>query len=158
MAAGRDPHADDGHLGFGTTSDVLPGIMIVLVPLPLLMSIPGTAEPGIVTICGDPGLPVTSPAPREVVTPGVGAMLGIGAATTAGGGAMVPPEGGICAWAEPVSAARTVAETKNLIISHAPETGQGGPSDWRIWGHVHAEKVARGNICQSCLRCRPTRC
>jgi hypothetical protein len=106
--------------------------MIVLVPLPLLMSVPGTAEPGMVTICGEPGFPVTRPAPREVVTPCVVVILGggvTGGAMTGGGGAMVPPEGGICAPAEPVSAARKVVISQNLIILHAPT----GPSVQITW-------------------------
>jgi hypothetical protein len=62
-----------------------------LVPLPLLMSMPGTAEPGIVTICGDPELPVTKPAPRDVMMPGAGVMPwtgGTGGAATSGDGAI----------------------------------------------------------------------
>ena len=83
--------------GVGTPSDGLPGTMIVLVPLPLLMSVPGMAEPGIVTICGEPGLPVTRPAPRDVLTPGDIVILGVGVAegaTIGGGLAMGPPTGG----------------------------------------------------------------
>jgi hypothetical protein len=96
--------------------------MIVLVPLPLLRSIPGTAEPGTVTICGEPGFPVTSPAPREVLTPGVVVIVGggvAGGATTGGGDAMVPPAGGICAPAEPVNAVRKAISSQNLIILYA---------------------------------------
>jgi hypothetical protein len=83
--------------GVGINSDGPPGTMIELVPLPLFRSIPGTAEPGIVTICGDPGLPDTRPAPREVLTPADGDTLGDNAAggvKTAGG---APPDDGTCA-------------------------------------------------------------
>jgi hypothetical protein len=83
--------------GVGITSDGAPGTKIELVPLPLFRSIPGTAEPGIVTIRGDPGLPDTSPAPREVLIPADGDTLGdsvAGGAKTAGG---APPGGGTCA-------------------------------------------------------------
>ena len=78
--------------GVGTTSEELPGTMIVLVPLPLLMSIPGTAEPGSVIIWGEPGLPVTRPVPRDVVMDGVGLA---GGATTGGGRIKDPPAGAI---------------------------------------------------------------
>jgi hypothetical protein len=102
--------------------------MIVLVPLPLLMSVPGTAEPGIVTICGEPGFPVTRPAPREVLTPGAIVILGVGVAggaTTCGGLAMVPPAGGTCAPAEPVRSARKNIASINLIILYAPRGNLG---------------------------------
>jgi hypothetical protein len=99
--------------------------MIELVPLPLLMSVPGTAEPGIATDCGEPGLPVTSPAPREVAMPGVDVILGTGVAdgaTTAGLGVKLTL-GGICAQAAAVSATRKHVTNDNLIILHAPRTG-----------------------------------
>jgi hypothetical protein len=114
-----------GYRGVGTTSEALPGIMIVLVPLPLLMSIPGTAEPGSVIICGDPGLPVTRPVPRDVVMDGVVDMDGVGVAggaTTGGGGAKDPPAGAICATAEPIAAASKAIAIQNLIILHALQT------------------------------------
>jgi hypothetical protein len=97
--------------------------MIVLVPLPLLMSVPGTAEPGIVTICGEPGLPVTKPVPRDVLTPGVVVILGVtvvGGATTGGGLGMFAPTDGTCAAAEPASPARNTIASLNLIMPRAP--------------------------------------
>jgi hypothetical protein len=42
--------------------------MIELVPLPLFIIMPFTGEPGIMTVCGEPGEPVTRPPPRDVVT------------------------------------------------------------------------------------------
>jgi hypothetical protein len=101
--------------------------MIVLVPLPLFIIIPGTGEPGIMIICGPPGLPVTSPDPRGVVTLG-GATTGEGDGVWTGAwNPGAPPAGGTCAMAGPASAARTVAATsRNLIISLSPETGPRG--------------------------------
>src|ERR1700722_8617441 len=66
--------------GVGTTSDGLPGIMIELVPLPLLNSVPGIGEPGTVIVCGPLADPDTRPAPRDVET--------LGGASTGEGGAM----------------------------------------------------------------------
>ena len=48
------------------TSDGAPGIITELVPLPLLYSVPGTGEPGIMTF-GLLPLPVSNPEPPEVV-------------------------------------------------------------------------------------------
>jgi hypothetical protein len=43
-------------------------MITVLVPLPLFSIVPGIAEPGIITDCAEPGLPLTSPGPRDVGT------------------------------------------------------------------------------------------
>jgi hypothetical protein len=93
--------------------------MIVLVPLPLFISIPGTAEPGMVIVWGEPGFPVTRPVPREVVTPGVVVIPGVGVTggATTGGGAIAPPAGGACAWAKPVNATSKAVVGHALIIS-----------------------------------------
>jgi hypothetical protein len=53
--------------GVGTTPEVWPGTIIVLVPLPLFINVPLTGEPGIMTDSGEPAVPVTRPGPREVV-------------------------------------------------------------------------------------------
>src|ERR1019366_1949360 len=64
--------------GVGTTSEGLPGIMIVLVPVPLFRSRPGTGQPGIRTDRGEPVPPDTRPEPRDVAMPGDAAMEGPG--------------------------------------------------------------------------------
>src|SRR5258708_17222951 len=100
--------------------------MMVIGPLPLLISIPGTAGAGIVTICGGPGFAVTRPEPRDVMAPGAVEIPGggtTGGATTGGGGAMVPPAEGNCASAAPVRATRQAIASDDLIILHAPEIG-----------------------------------
>jgi hypothetical protein len=53
--------------GVGTTPEVWPGTIIVLVPLPLFISVPLTGEPGTMTDSDEPEDPVTRPGPREVV-------------------------------------------------------------------------------------------
>jgi hypothetical protein len=86
--------------GVGTTPEVWPGTIIVLVPLPLFISVPLTAEPGTMTDSGEPAVPVTRPGPREVV-------MDKGLAEEAG-----------CASAGPVITVRaTVAANRKLIIS-----------------------------------------
>jgi hypothetical protein len=51
----------------GTAPEAWPGTIIVLVPLPLFISVPLTAEPGTMTDSGEPAVPVTRAGPREVV-------------------------------------------------------------------------------------------
>jgi hypothetical protein len=70
--------------------------MIVLVPLPLFNIIPPTGEPGIMTDCVAPALPVTRPGPREVITPD-GAAGDSGATPVAGAPIAGPPIAGACA-------------------------------------------------------------
>jgi hypothetical protein len=90
--------------------------MIELVPLPLFIIVPGTADPGVMTVCGEPGDPVTRPGPRDVPTLEDGAM---GALEGAMG--WKPPDGGACARTGAVAAARArVAVSQNLIISCSP--------------------------------------
>jgi hypothetical protein len=52
--------------GVGTSCEGLPGTITLLVPLPLLTTVPGIAEPGIITDWAEPGEPVTIPGPRAV--------------------------------------------------------------------------------------------
>jgi hypothetical protein len=62
--AGRGVARSAGyHRGVGTTCGTLPGLRTVLVPFPLFISSPPTAEPGIMMICADPVVPVTNAGP-----------------------------------------------------------------------------------------------
>ena len=56
--------------------------MIVPVPLPLSNSVPGTAEPGIMIVRGNPAAPETRPGPEEVATLAGGAGTGGGTEIT----------------------------------------------------------------------------
>jgi hypothetical protein len=96
--------------------------MIVLVPLPLFMSVPGIGDPGKIIVCGDPGLPLTKPGPRDVATLGDAGILGTVAdgATTGGGEGMGVPEG-VCATAGAAISVRVIA-AQNLVIACSPET------------------------------------
>ena len=88
--------------------------MIVLVPLPLSSSMPGMGDPGIMIVCGNPGVPLTRPGPREVVALD-GAVMGEG-------GADSDADGGACAAAVPISAVTAAAVTKEIFtISCSPE-------------------------------------
>lgn len=109
---------------------------MVLVPLPLFIIVPGTGEPGMMTICGEPGFPVTSAAPRDVVTPDGGTMLGAdvgGGATTIGGAGRFPPGEVTCARAAPATATRKAIAAHTLVISHVPDIGRAEPGGALIW-------------------------
>src|ERR1700729_3657570 len=90
--------------GVGTTSVGAPGMITELVPLPLLYSVPGIAEPGIMTL-GLLPLPVSNPEPPGVVAVrGADVMPPDGAFGEATGGSIgaKPPLGaGVCAAAPP---------------------------------------------------------
>jgi hypothetical protein len=101
--------------------------MIELVPLPLLNTVPGIGEPGIMIVCGPPGDPVTRPAPRDVATLGGAVTVEGEEGATGDWNPGAPPGGWICAIAGPVIAARSATVASwNLFISCTPEAGPPG--------------------------------
>ena len=96
--------------GVGTVCEAWPGIIIVLVPLPLFDSEPLAPEPGKTTLAVEPALPVTTPGPRGVITVCDPAPTAEDPVT--------PPEEEVCASAALVDTARaTVAVSQKPIMS-----------------------------------------
>ena len=77
--------------------------MSELVPLPLFMSHPPVADPGIMMICAVPAVPVTSPGPCEV-------SMGLGGALVAA----------VCAQADPMVDIRPAAIANHRVVMGLP--------------------------------------
>jgi hypothetical protein len=119
------------YFGVITDCEPWPGTVNVLEPLPLFVMVPPTGDPGTMTPCDEPAVPLTIPGPREVVTaPGV---------------PLDAPKGATWAKEVPIVTAKTTAvPSPILIMSHPPAHQSASGHRARSHGPIWEAKAGAG--------------